>query len=244
MEIIAQRNREIAIYAAFTSLIASVTEDPGPDRVMDTLAGECRRLLPVDSTEVFLPGLWLEGSEEVEAGPALESFESGKQVDVKDLAPAASRWPDYVERTTAQGYGSVFAIPMRFENEIVGSFTLLSVGSKGLSDEDQALGQALTDVAAQCLLRQRELRHYKLLSSQLQTALDSRIIIEQAKGVLAERAGVSVSAAFQRMRAYARGSNRKLADVAHGVVDGSLRTDAFLRSRRGGNCRIGDGSCR
>lgn len=238
-------NRETAIYTAFTSLTASVTEDPGLDRVLDTLAGECRRLLPVDSTEVFLPELWLEDSRgEMEAGPALESFESGRRVAVKDLASAASRWPDYVERTAAQGFGSVFAIPMRSEDEIVGSFTLLSTGSEGLSAADQALGQALTDVATLCLLHQRELRHYKVLSSQLQTALDSRIIIEQAKGVLAERAGVSVSAAFQRMRSYARSSNRKLADVAHGVVDGSLRTDAFLRSRSGDNCRTGDGSCR
>lgn len=212
---------------------------------MDTLSGECRRLLPVDSTEVFLPGLWLgEGPVEGEAGPALESFESGRRIAVKDLASAASRWPGYVERTAARGYASVFALPMRSENEIFGSFTLLTTESGGLTDQDQDLGQALTDVATLCLLQQRELRHYKLLSSQLQTALDSRIIIEQAKGVLAERAGVSVSAAFQRMRAYARGSNRKLADVAHGVVDGSLRTDAFLRPRRADNCRAGDGSCR
>ncbi len=225
--------RESAVYAAFASLTASIAEDLRPDRVVDTLSSECARLLPIDSTEVFLPGLKLERYPAVtEEGPALESFKTGRDIAVDDLSSAMSRWPGYVDRMAGLGYVAVSALPMRAEDEIFGAVTLLSTRSAVLSSEDRQLGQALADVATLCLRQQRELRHFRTLSEQLQTALDSRIIIEQAKGVLAERAGVSVGTAFQRVRAFARGTNRKLADVAHGVVDGTLDTDEFLRRRR------------
>ncbi|WP_410659097.1 GAF and ANTAR domain-containing protein [Amycolatopsis sp. lyj-112] len=232
-ELVTEFGRELAVCAAFATLTASVTEDSGPDRVVDALAGECVRLLPIDSMEVFLPGLRLERYPAVtEEGPALESFETGRGIAIGDLSAAAARWPGYVDRMAGLGYVSVSALPMRAVDETVGAVTFLSTGSAVLSREDQRLGQALADVATLCLFQQRELRHYRTLSEQLQTALDSRVIIEQAKGVLAERGGVGVTTAFQRMRAFARGSNRKLADVAHGVVDGSLDTEEFLRPRR------------
>jgi len=231
-EFAAGLDRESAVYAAFASLTASITEDPGPERVVDTLTGECARLLPIDSTEVFLPGLKLERYPAVtEEGPALESFETGRDIAVDDLSAAISRWPGYVDRMAGLGFAAVSALPMRAEDEIVGAITFLSTRSAVLSREDRRLGQALADVATLCLLQQRELRHYRTLSEQLQTALDSRIIIEQAKGVLAERAGVGVTPAFKRMRAFARSNNRKLADVAQEVVDGSLDTEQFLRRR-------------
>ncbi len=233
MEIISQVSREAAICSAFTSLTDSVAEDSSPVMVMEALADECIRLLPVDSAEFFLPGLHLERyPSAAEDGPALEAFETGQGVTVTHLPLVAPRWPGYVERTVALGYISVSAFPMRSQGEIVGAMTLLSTESAELSDKDRLFGQALTDVATHCLAQQGELRHYKVLSTQLQTALDSRIIIEQAKGVLAERGGLSVSTAFERMRSFARGTNRKLADVAHGVVDGTLHTDGFIRSRR------------
>lgn len=228
-ELVTELGREVAVCAAFATLTASVLED----RVVDALSSECVRLLPIDSTEVFLPGLRLERYPAVaEEGPALESFETGQGIAVGDLSAAASRWPGYVDRMAGLGYVSVSAFPMRAVDETVGAITFLSTGSAILSRADQRLGQALADVATLCLFQQRELCHYRTLSGQLQTALDSRVIIEQAKGVLAERGGVSVTTAFQRMRAFARGSNRKLADVAHGVVDGSLDTEEFLRTRR------------
>ncbi len=225
-------NRESAVCAAFASLTASVTEDLGPDRVVDTLSSECVRLLPIDSLEVFLPGPNLERyPTAAEEGPALESFETGSEVVVDDLPAEAARWPGYAARMAGLGYVAVSALPLRAMEETIGAITFLSAETTVLSGEDRRLGQALADVAAHCLVQNRDLRHYRTLSGQLQTALDSRIIIEQAKGVLAERAGVGVSTAFQRLRAFARSSNRKLADVAHGVVDGSLDSEKLLRPR-------------
>ena len=229
--IAAGANRESAVCAAFASLTASVAEDRGPDRVVDTLSSECVRLLPIDSAEVFLPGLKSERYPALEAGPALESFETGSGVAVDDLSAEVTRWPGYVARMAGLGFAAVSALPLRAMEETVGAVTFLSTETAVLSAEDRRLGQALADVATLCLIQQRELRHYRTLSEQLQTALDSRVIIEQAKGMLAERAGVGVSKAFQRLRAFARSTNRKLSDVAHGVVDGTVDSEEFLRSR-------------
>ncbi|WP_245191968.1 GAF and ANTAR domain-containing protein [Amycolatopsis azurea] len=231
-EIASGVDRESAVCAAFASLTASVTDDLGPDRVVDTLSSECVRLLPIDSMEVFLPGLKLERHPAVvEEGPALESFETGSDVAVVDLSAEVRRWPDYVARMVELGYTAVSAIPLRAMKETVGSIAFLGTETAVLSAEDHRLGQALADVATLCLLQQRELHHYRTLSGQLQTALDSRVIIEQAKGMLAERAGIDVSVAFQRLRAFARSSNRKLSEVAHKFVEGTLDGERLLRPR-------------
>ncbi|UMP04454.1 GAF and ANTAR domain-containing protein [Amycolatopsis sp. EV170708-02-1] len=230
--IAAGANREPAVCAAFASLTASVTEDLGPDRVVDTLSSACARLLPIDSTEVFLPGVELERHPAVaEDGPALESFETGKDIAVHDLSAEVSRWPGYVARMAGRGYAAVSALPLRTMEETVGSIAFLSAETAALSVEDRRLGRALADVATLCLLQQRELRHYRTLSEQLQKALDSRVVIEQAKGMLAERAGVDLGTAFHRMRSFARSSNKKLSDVARGVVEGTLDTRKLLRPR-------------
>ncbi|WP_340681574.1 GAF and ANTAR domain-containing protein [Amycolatopsis coloradensis] len=224
-------DREPAVCAAFASLTASVTEDLGPGRVVDTLSSECTRLLPIDSTEVFLPGLELERHPSAVAeGPARESFETGNDIAVRDLSAEASRWPGYAARMAGKGYAAVSALPLRTADETVGAIAFLSAETAVLSAEDRRLGRALADVATLCLLRQRELRHYRTLSEQLQTALESRVVIEQAKGMLAERAGVDVGTAFRRLRSLARGTNRKLAEVARGVVEGTLDARE-LRSR-------------
>ncbi|MFE6612521.1 GAF and ANTAR domain-containing protein [Amycolatopsis sp. NPDC057786] len=216
-------DREPAVCAAFASLTASVTEDLGPDRVVDTLSSECARLLPIDSTEVFLPGLELERHPAVvEEGPARESFETGSDIAVRDLSAEASRWPGYAAKMAGKGFAAVSALPLRTTDETVGAIAFLSAETTVLSAEDRRLGRALADVATLCLLQQRELRHYRSLSEQLQAALDSRIVVEQAKGMLAERAGVDVGTAFHRLRSFARGANRKLSEVARGVVDGTL----------------------
>lgn len=218
-------DREPAVCAAFASLTASVAEDLGPDRVVDTLSSECARLLPIASTEIFLPGLELERHPAVvEEGPARESFETGNDIAVHDLSAEVSRWPGYAARMARKGYAAVSALPLRAMDETVGAIAFLSAETVVLSVEDRRLGRALADVATSCLLQQRELRHYRTLSEQLQTALDSRVVIEQAKGMLAERGGVDVGTAFHRLRSFARSTNRKLSEVARGVVDGTLDT--------------------
>lgn len=129
------------------------------------------------------------------------------------------RWPDFAERAAQYGYRSVVALPLRLRRERVGALNLFGnqVGSLGKGDIE--VGQALADVATIGILHQRILTHSELINQQLQTALNTRVIIEQAKGVLAERGSVDMDQAFTMLRNHARATRQRLADVAHAVVE-------------------------
>ncbi|GAA1610455.1 GAF and ANTAR domain-containing protein [Kribbella sancticallisti] len=153
-------------------------------------------------------------------GPCPDCFRSASPVVNVDLA----RWPRLAEVAAAAGYASAHSLPLRLRGEIIGVLNLFRSSTAALSDEDSRLGQALADMATIGLLHEREVRGRKALAEQLQRALDSRVLIEQAKGMLAERSGLSLPDAFAAMRAYARGTGCGLGSVAHGVLDGSLPT--------------------
>jgi GAF domain-containing protein len=156
-----------------------------------------------------------------EDGPCLECFRTGQAVIDADI----SRWP---ELSGSGGYLSAHALPLRLRGQVIGVMNLYRCDLAPLGQEDAALGQALADMATIGLLHEREMRGYVELTSQLQHALDSRVQIEQAKGMLAERAGLTLSAAFSAMRSYARGTGQGLTVVAQGVLEGSLRTSTLL----------------
>ncbi|HET6742654.1 MAG TPA: GAF and ANTAR domain-containing protein [Kribbella sp.] len=157
-------------------------------------------------------------------GPCPECFRSGQPVVNTDLR----RWPEFAAAAAAGGYASAHALPLRLRGQVIGALNLFRTGIQPLSDEDVTLGQALADIATIGLLHQRKARGQQVLTEQLQGALDSRVRIEQAKGMLAERVGLSPAEAFIAMRTYARGNGRRLADVADGVLDGSLATSALV----------------
>ncbi|MEU8415945.1 GAF and ANTAR domain-containing protein [Amycolatopsis japonica] len=219
-------SREYDICVAFANLAGSAAGDL--DVVLDTVVGECLRLLPVDGVELFLPGFsdhrYSAGSD---AGPAAECCRTGRGIAVADLAEAGRAWPGYSARTSALGYKAVSVLPLRTEAEAVGAASLFTRGSTILNARDRRLAQALLDVAAVFLVRDRDLKKSERTTAQLQRALDSRVIIEQAKGVLATQSGVTVSIAFGVLRAFARNTNQKLADVASDVVNGVLRMEDF-----------------
>jgi hypothetical protein len=125
------------------------------------------------------------------------------------------------------GFGATHALPLRLRGTIIGALNLFSTGTAPLSDDDVAVGQAMADVATIGLLHQRSLHEQTVLSEQLQAALQSRILIEQAKGVLAARAGLSVAEAFTRMRAYARRTSTSLTSIAQAVIDGTIAVDVL-----------------
>jgi AmiR/NasT family two-component response regulator len=116
----------------------------------------------------------------------------------------------------------VHAIPMRLRRQVIGALNLFTAESSPLSDEHLAVVQALADVATIGLLHERAVRDQVVLAEQLQTALTSRILIEQAKGVLSARAAVDVAAAFQLMRSFSRRTGASLTTVAEAVVAGAL----------------------
>jgi len=154
-------------------------------------------------------------------GPCLDCFRTGRAVQAADLAAAERRWPRFVPAARAAGFGAVQALPMRLREQVIGALNLFRAGPGTLAPGDIRVGQALADVATISLLHERSMRHSDTLNEQLQTALNSRVIIEQAKGKLAERLGVDTDQAFSLLRDRARTSNRRLSDLARAFVDGT-----------------------
>jgi GAF domain-containing protein len=152
-------------------------------------------------------------------GPCLEAYRSGRPVINVDLAAATSRWPRFAPQATATGFQSVHAFPLRLRNQVIGALNVFGDAEGGNFDgADVPIVQALADVAAIALLQERTIRRGEALTEQLQSALNSRIVIEQAKGAVAQAQGISVDEAFARIRGYARRHNRKLTEVALAVV--------------------------
>jgi GAF domain-containing protein len=154
-------------------------------------------------------------------GPCLEAFRTGHPVINVDLGAAGGRWPRFAPRATALGFQAVHAFPLRLRQQVIGAMNVFGVTKGGdFHDTDVAVMQALADVAAIGLIQERAIRRGEVLTEQLQGALNSRVVIEQAKGAVAQARGVSVDEAFASIRSYARSNNRRLTDVAHTIVAG------------------------
>jgi GAF domain-containing protein len=152
-------------------------------------------------------------------GPCLEAFRTGQPVINVDLAAATARWPRFAPRAFEAGFRSVHAFPLRLRSQVIGALNVFGDTAGGnFDDADVPIMQALADVATIALMQERAVRRSEALTEQLQGALNSRIIIEQAKGAVAQLHGVSVDEAFIRIRAYARNNNRRLTEVAHLIV--------------------------
>jgi transcriptional regulator with GAF, ATPase, and Fis domain len=151
-------------------------------------------------------------------GPCLDAFRAGRPVINADLRTAGARWPRFAPRATAAGFRSVQAFPLRLRSQVIGALNLFGSDVGGFDDADVRIVQAMADVATIGLLQEKAIHRGELLTEQLQGALNSRIVIEQAKGVIAQAYRVSVDQAFVAMRGYARRTNRRLNDVAYAVV--------------------------
>lgn len=162
-------------------------------------------------------------------GPCLDCVRTGTPVTSGDLGAELDRWPLFVPAALDAGFRSVAAVPLRLRNETIGGLNIFHTAAEPVRAEDQRLAQALADVATIGILQRRSAHRSSMLSEQLQHALNSRVAIEQAKGVLAERHGVDMDVAFDTLRRYARDHNLKLTDVAHGVARGSIAADTFAR---------------
>jgi transcriptional regulator with GAF, ATPase, and Fis domain len=154
-------------------------------------------------------------------GPCLDCFRSGQPVTVVDLASASDRWPHFAPAAMRAGFAGVHALPMRLREHVIGALNLFRAEAGALPAADVRVGQALADVATISILQERNLRRSDALNEQLQSALNSRVVIEQAKGKLAERLGLDMNQAFNLLRDFARSRNLRLSDVAQAFVDGS-----------------------
>jgi hypothetical protein len=163
-------------------------------------------------------------------GPCLECYRTGAAVAVPDLDREERRWPRFAREARSAGFRGVQAIPMRLRRTTIGALNLFSSDVGLPSPNDVLIAQALADVATIGILQERTVREAQTTTGQLQTALDSRIAIEQAKGVIAERGQVDVDEAFRALRAYARRSRHRLSDLARAVVHGSVDVNDVIRA--------------
>ncbi|WP_043673333.1 GAF and ANTAR domain-containing protein [Streptomyces xylophagus] len=179
--------------------------------------GELRVMAASDEQVRLLELFQLQNDE----GPCLAAFRTGAQVIVPDLTREIDRWPRFVTAAHRSGFGAVQALPMRLRDETVGALNLFHATPGPFDPVDAPVAQALADVATISLLQQRSSARSTVLNEQLQTALNSRVLIEQAKGKLAERQNIDMEQAFTTLRGYARAHNRRLSDVARAFIDDS-----------------------
>lgn len=182
-----------------------------PSGELAVVASTSERSLLVETIQL---GSW--------SGPCVECFTTGAPVTVSDVAELGDRWPDFRDAALEQGFRSVHGVPLRLRGNVIGTLNLFRTSTGALSDEDLAVAQGLADVATIGILQERAIREADIARSQLQSALDSRVLIEQAKGVIAYMRDVDMDTAFRTLRNYARGNNLNLRDVAERIVDRSL----------------------
>ena len=241
-------SREIRIAQVFVQLADTLVSDFDVAELMLQLADACLELLDVDAAGLMLidssGGLRLVASApdmmhdlevfelQSDEGPCLDTIRTGKAVINVDVIQARERWPHFTAEALASGIRSTHALPLRLRGDLIGVVNLFSKAEQHLSDGDVALGQALADVATIALLQQRASRDHSILAEQLQVALNTRILIEQAKGILAERNGLHPAETFHYLRTYARDSGQTLQSVARQVIDGRLPSTELIPEGR------------
>ncbi len=164
---------------------------------------------------------------QAQEGPCLDAFRTGEPVEHVNLAVESGRWPAFSAAAREAGFMSAVALPLRLRDVTLGALNLLSVSGTPMRAADVIVARAFADLAALSIIQHRASTEAQRLNEQLSVALTSRIVIEQAKGVISERAGTGLAEAFSRLRAYARNNNLRLTDVAHAAVDGTLDPRAW-----------------
>jgi GAF domain-containing protein len=236
--------RQQQLNTAFVTL-ADTLEQFDDVELLDRLARICVEVLGADSAGVLITDQRghlrvLASSSEVmhtlelyeiqnEEGPCLDCFRTGRAVTLTQLTDALRRWPRFTHRALAEGFYAVQALPMRLRDQTIGALNLFYAGPIPMSASDIDIAQALADVATIGILQHRAVTRRETLAEQLQTALNSRLAIEQAKGRLAERGGLEIEAAFVVLRDYCRANNLRLSDTAAKVVIGEIDADIILK---------------
>lgn len=241
-------SKQTLLGETMVTLADSLVNDFDVIELLTMLADRCVSVLDVSAAGLMLAGpdgnlrVIASSSEQMrllelfelqnDQGPCLESFQSGEAVTHRDLATATTRWPKFAGEAIAAGFRSVHALPMRLRGNVIGALNLFHTESAGIDDEALRAARALADIATIAILQYRATIRSHELIDQLNTALNTRILIEQAKGIIAERQHVDMERSFAALRQHARDHNLRLADVAAALVAGSLKpVDLTHRTR-------------
>jgi GAF domain-containing protein len=228
-------SREARVTAALIDLADTLVADFDPADFLYRVAEHCMNLLDIGDAGVMLAAgagplrLVAATSEDVRLvelfeldaseGPCFTAFHTATPVDHLLSVSAKPRWPRFSTRARRSGYASVYAAPILLRSQTIGVLNLFRRIPGSLSEADRALARALADATAISLLQQTTLDQHRTVQSQLQRALDTRSIIEQAKGFLTARHAIAPNMAFQRMRAHARHHQIRIADLARAIID-------------------------
>jgi transcriptional regulator with GAF, ATPase, and Fis domain len=230
--------REQRLVETLVGLADTLVDDYDLIDFMQTLSERCVELLDVTAAGIMLADADSNlrhiacSSEEMrlvelfelqlQEGPCFDAFRGSAPVSSDSAAEIERRWPRFAPYARDNGFRAVSAVPMRLRSNVIGALNLFSVDARALVTHDLSVAQALADIATIGILQERSIRDNRTLATQLQGALDSRIVIEQAKGIVAERRRITVDEAFMQIRQYSRNHNRRLTDVAREVVGGGL----------------------
>ncbi len=230
--------RASRVSAAFVRIADTLVDEYDVLDLLHTLVDECVGLLDATAAGLMLAGpdgvLQVLAStseesrlievlqQETGAGPCVECYVTGVPITIRDIAGTGDRWPKFKDAAATQGFQSVHAFPLRVRGKTIGAMNLFRIETGELSEEDVAIGQALADVSTISILQERSIRESAIVNDQLQRALNSRILVEQAKGVISEISNVSTNEAFERLRTYARSHRTSLTDTAEAVLGRTL----------------------
>lgn len=236
--------REQSIVEALVEMADTLTGDFDVVEMLTGLTSRCVDLLGISAAGVMIATakgdvrLIASSSEamrlvelfelQAQEGPCLDAYRRGERVEHSILQAGRDPWPAFSAAALGAGFQSVSALPLRLRDATIGALNLFSVGQVPMTEADAVVARALADLACISIIQHRTADERQRTNEQLSYALNSRIVIEQAKGIIAERAGVEVSEAFDRLRRYARDHNRRLTDVAHATIDGTLKPPAWL----------------
>ena len=242
--------REALLVRTLVEMADNLVDDFDVIDVLTVLSDRCVEVLDVDSAGVMLvaPGGELQvvasssaamrGLElfELQAneGPCVDCFVSGRPVVNLGLAVADDRWPRFARRAVTDGFRSVYALPMHLRATTVGALNLFRASAEPLPGDDLLVAQALADVATIAIIQHQASVDAAVLNTQLTEALNSRIIIEQAKGKISEASGLDMDRSFDRLRNHARNHNQRLTELARGIAEGTtpiVGLDPLTRTR-------------
>src|SRR6266516_2166424 len=235
--------READVVRSLVEMADTLVDDFDIVDLLTSLADRCVQLLEVSAAGVMLVSptgslaLVASSSEamrllelfelQAQEGPCLDAFRTGEPVPQEKLQARAGRWPLFSAAALRAGFTSAVALPLRLREVTLGALNLLSATRAPMAEADLIVARAFADLAALSIAQHRASTEAQRLNEQLSSALTSRVVIEQAKGVISERAGLDLAQAFSRLRAYARSNNLRLTDVARAATEGTLDPSAW-----------------
>ncbi len=231
-------SREAEVVRSLVEMADTLVEDYDIVDLLTGLADRCVNVLGVSAAGVMLAspegslGLVASSSEamrllelfelQAQEGPCLDAFRTGQRVEHENLVAGSGRWPSFSAAAAGAGFRSASALPLRWREMTLGALNLFSVTQTPMGEADVIVARAFADLATLSIVQNRATTEAQRVNEQLSGALTSRIVIEQAKGVISERAGVDLAEAFARLRRHARNGNLRLTDVAEAAIDGTL----------------------